>query len=351
MRKLLFVCVLSASLFSCSLLQRHSGGSDEDGSEQPSAPATESANDNNGPLFTPTGQEVGASPESEVSRLNTKIAALETKVDVLSANLERLQAQRSQPVIQAEPQANLAAPVDVPPKADGDAATGAQTEAGDQTQPKQVSAAPVRPARHLPAMKKDLTTGDGVAESSKPSSAAEREFRAGMQLFQNGQNLEAASRFALMAKKFPHHMLAAHALYWAGESAARAQQWSIATENWGELEKKYPHSAYIPEALAGLARAYDAQGDASKSKLYRSILQRSFPKSPVAMKSGTEQPLDASSMAAPAKTISRNDGAAEAPATSSGDEPAPVFEEDNSAPAPVTAPSAPPSDGSGAETQ
>jgi hypothetical protein len=37
MKKLLFVCALSASLFSCSLLQRHDGGAEEAAAE----PATE----------------------------------------------------------------------------------------------------------------------------------------------------------------------------------------------------------------------------------------------------------------------------------------------------------------------
>ncbi|MGZ3686092.1 MAG: tetratricopeptide repeat protein, partial [Bdellovibrionota bacterium] len=280
MKKLLLVCVLSSSLFSCSLLQRRGGGPDEETEGQP----TEAAGDPAAPLFTASGQEVtpaastAAGAESEVSRLNTKVAALETKLDVLSASMERLQAQKSQPVIQAEPaqpQAHLAAPVDE----NASASSSNNSEIEDRSAP-QISAAPVKPAR-LPSIPKNLDAGPS---SAKSTSAAEREFRAAMQLFQNGQNLDAASRFALMAKKFPHHMLAAHALYWAGEASARGQQWPIAVDNWAELEKHYPRSAYVPEALAGLARAYDAQGDATKAKYYRSMLLQSFPKSPVAMK-------------------------------------------------------------------
>jgi TolA-binding protein len=108
-----------------------------------------------------------------------------------------------------------------------------------------------------------------------------------MELFQSGKNLEAASRFALFAKKYPRHLLASHALYWAGEASARAQQWSIAMENWEELQKAYPRSAYVPEALAGLARAYEKQGNPSKAQMYRSTLMKAFPKSPVALSLNT----------------------------------------------------------------
>lgn len=322
MKKLLLVSVLSASLCSCSLLQRH----DDMEREEPGAAAQAEENgDSEGPLFTPNGQEINSAPaarsaggnEAEVSRLNTKIAALETKVDVLSANLERIQAQKAQPVIQAEPQAHLAAPV-------SDA-----TEIQDQTKT-QVSAAPSRPSR----------VATVAHESEEPAAktsttAAEREFRVGMQLFQNGQNLEAASRFALMAKKFPHHLLAAHALYWAGEAASRGQQWAIAVDNWSELEKHYPRSAYMPEALAGLAKAHEAQGEAAKAKLYRTLLARSFPKSPVAMKSGAE-PMDA----APARRISRA-GVSPAPGE---EEPAPIFEEEGGTPASSGAGGEPPTE-------
>jgi TolA-binding protein len=284
--------------------------------DEEAAAAPASGDTEDGPLFTPEGKEIssakpsGGSSESEVSRLNTKVAALETKVDVLSSNLERLQAQKSQPIIQAEPQANLAAPV------------SDSGEVQDQSRPVQVSAAPSRPNR-LPSLPKE-TSEEIAAPSPKSASAAEKEFRSAMQLFQNGQNLDASSRFALMAKKFPHHMLAAHALYWSGEAAARAQQWSIATESWSELERKYPHSTYMPEALAGLAKAYESQGDAQRAKTYRTLLTRSFPKSSVAMKAGSD-PLEA----APARRISRS-SVAPAPreAAPADDEAAPVFQEE-----------------------
>jgi TolA-binding protein len=246
-KAIIFGALGTLLLGSCSLLQRHTEGEEAShDSENIEATAEESGK--------------GATVETEVSRLNTKISALETKLDVLTSNMERLDMQRQQPVIEAQaaPQPTMAAPVEVPEESP------------------QVSAAPVQPATLLPNNVKS-------AGSTALDSQAEKDFRAAMVLFQNGKNMDAASHFAMLAKKYPQHLLASHSLYWAGEASARGQQWSLATENWEELEKRYPRSAYVPEALAGLAHAYENQGDIVKAKNYRDTLLRSFPKSPVAL--------------------------------------------------------------------
>jgi TolA-binding protein len=257
MKKALRCWVVTALILSsCSLLQRNTDELEDD-SAPPFDPAESSQS-------IDTESEGAAAPtssiESEVSRLNTKISALETKLDVLTASVERNQLRRTQPIIeaQAEPQPNMAAPVE---------------ESSEEEPTIQTSAAPTRPAA-LPV---------AVKSSEKPSAGSEREFQSAMELFQEGKNLEAASRFALFAKKYPRHLMASHALYWAGEASARSQQWSLAMENWEELEKLYPRSAYMPEALAGLARAYENQGNTAKANSYRNALLRGFPKSPTAL--------------------------------------------------------------------
>lgn len=297
MKNLFLISVLSASLFSCSLLQRHISEEQASLQEEDAEPGEE------GPLFDANGQELTggtAARDSEVARLNTKIAALETKVDVLTANLERVQAQKSQPIIEAEqrPQASMAAPVEM---------------AEEFSEPPQISAAPAKPVSP-PVIAK--SSGSGAA------GGAEKDFRAGMQLFQNGQHLEAASSFALTAKKYPNHLLAGHALYWAGESNARGQQMGLAAENWLELEKRYPRSAYLPEALAGLAKAFEAQGESAKAAKYRSLVLQAFPKSPVALKMESSQP-------AVARSFPASKSASHAPAAE--EEQAPEFESSDDA--------------------
>lgn len=308
MKKFALILGLSASLFSCSLLQRHDAEEEvgEVGEVRDLEPQ-------DGPLFDASGNEVGSETsapvsasgrvDSQVAKLNTKIAALETKVDVLTASLERVQAERSQPVIHAEtrPEPTMAAPVEMPSEIEEPAAT-------------QVSAAPARPAA-LPVMIKSM---DKPAASA---SGAEKEFRVAMQMFQNGQNLEAASRFAMVAKKYPNHLLAGHALYWSGEANARGQQMALAGDAWAELEKRYPRSAYLPEALAGLAKAHEAQGDSSKAAHYRALVLRSFPKSPVALRM--------ESTGAPVARVSQPERTARPAAMAApGEEDAPLFEGD-----------------------
>lgn len=239
MKKVLFLCAVSTLLCSCSLLQRHSEEELEASVEGPAAP----------PI------------DEEVAKLNAKVSALETKLEVLTATMERFQLRGAQPVIEAssmpQPQPTMAAPVEI-------------------SDP-QVSSAPIRP-QELPETAKSQST-------PPPAPEAEKEFREGMALFQSGKNMEAASKFALIAKKYPDHLLAAHSLYWAGEASARSEQWSLAIANWEELEKKYPRSAYLPESLAGLARAYENQGDLGRARAYKDTLLRAFPKSPVAIHS------------------------------------------------------------------
>lgn len=252
MKKLLLCGFAAVLISSCSVLQRNTEDLESEANRPPFEPS-ETAE---------TIEALAASPgslESEVSRLNTKVSALETKLDVLTATMERTQMHRAQPVIEAEPQANMAAPV--------------EEIAMEETSSPIISAAPVRPVA-IPTATKTF--------ESRPT-GSEKEFRSAMELFQSGKNIEAASRFGAFAKKYPRQLLASHALYWAGEASARAQQWSLALENWEELEKVYPRSAYLPEALAGLARAHENQGNPVKAKFYRDSLVRAFPKSHVAL--------------------------------------------------------------------
>lgn len=310
------LCAISGSLSSCALFERNPEGFEDTPAAARRLPPTDPGLGER--LFQPDEQEKGddlqahqnnASWEAEVSRLNTKVAALETKLDVLSANVDRSQLRGSQPVIEAhaaDPQATLAVPV----------------EEGYANAPALVSAAPVRPT---PAVDLPEDIGGAVAASD---SAVEKDFRSSMQLFQAGKNLEAASRFALLAKKYPRHLLAAHSLYWAGEAAGRAQQWSIAIQNWEELERVYPRSAYVPEALAGLARAYQTQGDTNRAKSYRDQLARSFPKSPVTVNAQAPAAIPTAARPTAARTVTTEEAeeiptyeepATETPATGEGE--------------------------------
>lgn len=245
-------------LSGCSLFQRSS-------ETNPSLPSPDTA------LAVPESEGEALSPqiEGEVAKLNTKVEALETKLDVLTMAFEKLQAKRSQPKITADSswdtsaQPNLAAPINELP-----------ADTVDAHQPvKQVSAAPVPPSRG--------------------NSAVEANFRKAMIEFQQGHYRNAAQQFAAIAQMEPNHLLSAHALYWSGEAHARIQQWSSAIESWQTIEKNYPTSTYVPETLAGLAKAYEVQGNITKARTYRDTLSRAFPHSPTTLAAATSPPPEA----------------------------------------------------------
>jgi TolA-binding protein len=262
----LLICLVFLSILtlpSCSLFQRDLEELEAAESNEPPFDPSDSKESLEGQLNPDVSDSTNVAStgvDTEISRLNTKISALETKIDVLSASLEKVQLQKSQPVIEANPEPNLAAPVEV---------------SFENEQNATVRSAPARPAHptmELPDATKTINIG-----------AAEKEFRMAMDMFQSGKNVEASTKFSLIARKYPRHLLAGHSLYWAGEAAARAKQWSVALENWEMLEKSYPRSAYIPDTLAGLAKAYENQGDSTKARTYRETLIRAFPNSPVVL--------------------------------------------------------------------
>lgn len=270
MKQFLLLIVLFTTISSCALLRRDLEAEETSESEQEESHAVKSPEMDN-----------------EVSRLTTKVSALETKLDVLTATLEKMQMKKAQPIIEAEtePQKSMSAPVLEPMNASSESdvaemesekspSTLATTSAQEQT--------PFEPLFY------------GESES---------DFKSAMTLFQNGKNIEAASRFSVLAKKYPKHPLASHALYWAGEANAREKQWSMAIQNWEQLEKLYPTSTYVADAMAGLSRAYEMQGDTTKSVSYKNTVLQSFPNSPVALnlhtKGSTAQ--TATSSAAPAR--------------------------------------------------
>ncbi len=248
MKKYFIASLLVTLLCSCSLFQRH--GDEPDGNmatEEASAPEEKVAEQK--AVNTPVNAE------TEVARLTSRVEALETRIDILAGTLEKSQMRASQPVISAEPEASNV-------ENDG----GMKTK---YTAPKKDSSTPTN-------MKKTLV-------SSKEQQEVEHNFQEGMQLFQAGKNAEASSKFATLAKQHEGAMLASHALYWAGEASARSQKWSNAVTYWEDIEKNHPRSAYLPEALAGLSKAYDAQGNMQKASYYKTALVKSFPQAPATL--------------------------------------------------------------------
>lgn len=261
MKSVLTFALILATVSSCSLLRRDL--------EEPAEEAQ--ASEEMGPLFDPAEATKSVEEnfsadatnaavlEGEVSRLNTKVAALETKLEVMSANLEKVQMQRNQPFIEAQPspEPTLSVPV----------ADSIET---------QVSSAPERPAP--PSFAPKITANSSAIPTS--SAKGDAEFQAAIEIFQGGNYEEAGTQFQQFAKSNPHHILASHAMHWAAESAFRGENLPLALQIWKALETQYPKSAYAADSLAGQARTFEKMGDAAQSNLAKVRLQQRFPKSP-----------------------------------------------------------------------
>lgn len=226
---------------------------------------------------------------TELSKMETKIAALETKVEVLSASLERAQLQRAQSTAEAKfqadgPQNSLSAPVSEAPLPTRVSAAPASLNDMETTANGSIGNNPLDTPKSL-SLPSIHTNNMSISSlgSIGSSKSVEGEFRAAMEVFQMGSFSDASSKFRAISTRYASHPLASHALYWSGESNARAEQWTAAVEDWAKLEKSFSRSAYIPDALAGLSKAYAKLGETEKATNYKDLLLTSFPNAPAAM--------------------------------------------------------------------
>lgn len=200
--------------------------------------------------------------EQELAQVNSKVEALETKIEVLREELRQMQVRGSQPQIQASRPMEIEESNDPP----ADVETSLPTSALDRTNIS--SAATVKP---------------NVIRNNQNSTEVEQKFESAMQQLQKGEHRESANSFFALAKEHPEHILASHALFWAGEAGARSQNWKISILHWTKIEREYPKSNYIPEVLAGLSRAYDATGNKSLARKYKETLVQAFPDAPATL--------------------------------------------------------------------
>ncbi len=204
----------------------------------------------------------GSAAEQEIAQLNSKVEALETKIEVIREEMRRMQIRGIQPKLQAEPSPQTA--------------TATIRSAGKVRDTTNIaSAAHTKAPVALPI--------SIIKQKPKTIERVERDFQNAMKLLREGDNQESANMFYSLAKTNPDHALSSHALFWAGEAGARARNWKISIRHWTKIEREYPRSNYMPEVLAGLSRAYAASGNLSMAKKYRETLVQAFPDSPATL--------------------------------------------------------------------
>lgn len=178
--------------------------------------------------------------EHEVSRLNEKLSAMEVKLNALQAEIEARRAAIPERISYDETTSSASAP--------------------DPTLPNKVKNNNVEPKVHV-----------------------ETEFKTALKRYQEGKYLDASMQFYEVSKNYSGHLLASHALFWAGDAHARSGQWTMATKRWEELTTRYPKSIFIPDAFAGLAQAFSKQNNAERAGYYRNILYKNYPDAPATL--------------------------------------------------------------------
>jgi TolA-binding protein len=209
--------------------------------------------------------------ENEIARLNTKVEALETKLASLDSRASEEAVRSAQPKLSAvassdDPHANESLSNDQDPEA---------MESGNVSSRLATKLPPV--TKMAAESSSSLIAGEEMDSSPTISGSVEKDFQASMRFFENGNYKEAANRFFAVSKEYKNHILASHALYWAGESAAKAKNWKIAISHFSNLETNYPRSVYMADALAGLANAYSASANPTKARHYQQVTTSAFP--------------------------------------------------------------------------
>lgn len=254
-----YMVLLSIAVSGCAMFEREAEEPDNSPPFPPSnfeadafLNGADSANKGTTVQTTPaTPQSQGTANEQEIAQLNSKIEALETKIEVMREEMRQMQIRGNQPKLVAETQ--------------------------EKTPPVEQMVDHTNIASAAPRAPKVLPT------SKQAPSLVEKDFREAMRMMRAGENRESANLFFNIAKQNPRHILASHALFWAGEAGARSRNWKVSIRHWTKIEREYPRSNYMPEVLAGLSRAHAATGNLAEAKRYRTVLVQAFPDAPATL--------------------------------------------------------------------
>ena len=207
--------------------------------------------------------------EEEIGRLSAKVKSLEAKVAVLQEKLSTDRIAHEQPVIEAEERTFITEARDT---------VNSYHSAPQRKQSKAL--VPVRTDGYNEAVLAHYEKEGQALEEDVKDSSVENEFQQAMILYERGSYVEAKSRFFRFYKKYPKHVLASHALYWAGKASEQKKAWREAIRYWMLLESRYSfRSIYMPEVWEGLSRAFSILGELKKAKKYKELLRGIFPQS------------------------------------------------------------------------
>ena len=219
--------------------------------------------------------------EEEIRKLNVKVKSLEAKIAVLQEKTSMDRIASEQPMIEAESSFALGQ----------EAPIRSYQSAPDRSAPKRNDRAETPALKTLSFEAPPAAEGYNAELALPPrasypmeenqESFSENEFQEAMRFYERGGYVEAKDRFFRFYKKYPKHVLASHALYWAGKASEQTKAWRDAIRYWTLLETDYSfRSIYMPEVWEGLSRAFMILGNEKKARKYKELLQGIFPQSP-----------------------------------------------------------------------
>jgi TolA-binding protein len=207
-------------------------------------------------------------------RVEAKAEALETRVDLLTARVQRASssARAASPSAPADP-SDIPSGLPVvrlggrggPTSADGESPPGA-VDAGE---PPVLIRVRGQRAERLSVDREVLERPDPVLDASPSPEAAYAEALAALR--ESKAPKAALARFRAFLERHPEHPLAAHALYWTGESLQMLVRHEAALEVFERLLARHPDSNKVPWAMLRAAEAHRALGRAPRG---RALLER-----------------------------------------------------------------------------
>lgn len=122
-----------------------------------------------------------------------------------------------------------------------------------------------------------------------PSQNELSQLREGLMSFRTNQFSEAILTLNGFIEQNPDHLLAGTAQYYIAASYLKQREARLAIQEFKRILAVYPSSVHISDTIAGLAAAEDLLMNTQEAARYRHILSSTFPQSPAAASSHSNQ--------------------------------------------------------------
>lgn len=124
-----------------------------------------------------------------------------------------------------------------------------------------------------------------IAEAGKETISlqideAATEFGKAMQLFKSGKYADAELAFNRLTEKFPEHILAGSAQFYAGESYFMMGEYNLATNEYSKVVSTFSSSPRVSTAVVRLAHCYEAAGAPKEADRTMTLARQMFEGNP-----------------------------------------------------------------------